>query len=90
MRRNFPDHHRYRARDLAPLLARATDENAPLITTAKDAVRLPADIRNRVMVLPVTVQLDDPAALMTLLAPALIPPYANNPATAPTGKTRSC
>lgn len=39
------------------------------MTTEKDAVRLPPDLRARVETLPVSVRWDDPAALDALLAP---------------------
>ncbi|HEY7411413.1 MAG TPA: tetraacyldisaccharide 4'-kinase [Vicinamibacteria bacterium] len=48
----FPDHHRYRAHELEAVLARARAVGADgVLTTAKDAVRLPADGLD----LPVTV-----------------------------------
>ncbi len=67
----FPDHHRYRPREVEPLLAEAARAGAVCITTAKDAVRLPAGLRGRVMVLPVAVRWRDPAALDRLLAATL-------------------
>ncbi|MFD1623762.1 tetraacyldisaccharide 4'-kinase [Azospirillum griseum] len=59
----FADHHPYRAAEVAALLDRAAALDALPITTAKDAVRLPADRRARVAVLPVAIAWDDPAAL---------------------------
>lgn len=59
----FPDHHRYRRAEVEPLLARARQAGALCITTAKDAVRLPADLRVQVAVMPVTVAWRDPVAL---------------------------
>ena len=49
----FADHHRYRRAEIERLLARAAREEALCITTSKDAVRLPADLRARVAVLPI-------------------------------------
>ena len=63
----FPDHHRYRRAEVEPLLARARQAGALCVTTAKDAVRLPADLRVRVAVMPVAVAWRDPAALDRLL-----------------------
>ena len=63
----FPDHHRYRRAEVEPLLARARQAGALCVTTAKDAVRLPADLRVRVVVMPVAVAWRDPAALDRLL-----------------------
>ena len=45
--------------------------NALCVTSAKDAVRLPADLRVRVMVMPVAVAWFDPAALDRVLKKAL-------------------
>ena len=52
-RTGFPDHHRYRAAELDRLIARAQAANALLVTTPKDGVRLPSDVRMQVMVLSV-------------------------------------
>ncbi|MBI5164592.1 MAG: tetraacyldisaccharide 4'-kinase [Magnetospirillum sp.] len=65
----FPDHHPYARRDIETLLAEAG--SAPLVTTAKDAVRLPADLRQRVTVLTVGLQWADEPALDRLLAGVL-------------------
>ena len=67
----FPDHHRYRRAEVERLLAQAARVGAMCVTTAKDAVRLPADLRTRVMVLPVAVSWRDPAKLDRLLAATL-------------------
>jgi len=66
-RHAFPDHHPYRAAELQRLLAEAQAVQAVLVTTAKDAVRLPAEWRARVEVLAVTAEFDDFAALDRLL-----------------------
>ncbi|HYD65959.1 tetraacyldisaccharide 4'-kinase [Azospirillum sp.] len=63
----FADHHPYTAAEVADLLARAEALNALPVTTAKDAVRLPADVRARVRVLPVCAVFDDAEALGALL-----------------------
>jgi tetraacyldisaccharide 4'-kinase len=67
----FPDHHRYRRAEVERLLASARQRDARCITTAKDAVRLPQDLRARIVVLPVVVAWHDPAALDRLLRYAL-------------------
>jgi tetraacyldisaccharide 4'-kinase len=54
------------------LLAEARSLGAEPVTTEKDAVRLPPAWRGRVLILPVRLRLDDPAALDALLAP-LVP-----------------
>ncbi len=63
--RFFPDHHPYRADEIATLREAAGD--ALLVTTEKDLVRLSPDQRGGIAVLPVHAQFDDPAALGRLL-----------------------
>ncbi|KQT53472.1 tetraacyldisaccharide 4'-kinase [Methylobacterium sp. Leaf456] len=70
--KSFSDHHPYRAGDLDALRALAQREGAHLVTTEKDAVRLPAG--ERVDVLRVALAFDDPAALRGQLAEALTAP----------------
>ena len=41
--RSYPDHHPYTASDIEDLKRKAAEHEARLITTAKDAMRLPAD-----------------------------------------------
>jgi tetraacyldisaccharide 4'-kinase len=69
--RAFPDHHRYTDRDLARLQAEASASGAALVTTAKDAARLPHELREAVRVIGVRLAWDDPAAPDALLAQAL-------------------
>ncbi len=64
----FPDHHRFRGEDLLRLEGLAASLGARLVTTAKDAVRLPASWRARVAVLRVAVAWDDTTALDRVLA----------------------
>lgn len=59
----FPDHHPYRDGDLEPLAAKGL----PLVTTAKDAVRLPHGWRERARVLAVSLAWRDEAALRGML-----------------------
>lgn len=58
---DFPDHYPYRQTDLDQLRARAQALGATLITTEKDALKLPASQRGAVTVLPVSLQLADPS-----------------------------
>ena len=69
--RAFPDHHRFRESELAALLREADGRGARLVTTAKDHVRLPPEVRARVEVLDVEVRFEDPAAMEAVLAPVL-------------------
>jgi tetraacyldisaccharide 4'-kinase len=51
--RSFPDHHIYRSEDIETLRLDAELRGAHLLTTEKDAVRLPPYFRSEVIVLPV-------------------------------------
>ncbi len=67
-RESFPDHHAFAPRELARLRARAAELGAVPVTTAKDAVRLPAEVRAVVRVLGVRLVWQDPGAVDALLA----------------------
>ena len=60
----FPDHHPYAEVELEHLLAVAQAQGAVLVTTSKDANRLPLQYRSKVIPIPLTI---DPAALDPLL-----------------------
>jgi tetraacyldisaccharide 4'-kinase len=64
----FPDHHPYRAAEIHRLLDRAARLGAVPVTTAKDAVRIPATLREEIDVIRVRLVWDDPASLDELLA----------------------
>lgn len=66
-RRPFPDHHHYMQAELDSLLAEAGRLDAVPVTTAKDAVRLPPAVRERVTVLTVSLAWEDPDAPEGLL-----------------------
>ncbi len=63
----FPDHHRYTAAEIARLRARARAEQAELVTTEKDYVRLTSIERDGILVLPVEARFEDLSQLMSLL-----------------------
>jgi tetraacyldisaccharide 4'-kinase len=67
----FPDHHAYRPAEIERLLADAARENAILVTTAKDRVRLPRAALGRIEILPVSLVWRDPPKLEALLGPIL-------------------
>lgn len=62
------DHQPLDTRLITRLLADAKAQNAQLVTTEKDAVRLPADLRGQVLSLPVRLTLADSAPLDAALA----------------------
>ena len=70
--RAYPDHHPYGDRDLAALDAEARRLGAGLVTTEKDAVRLPARFAARVGVLRVRLALENPEALRRRLRSILV------------------
>ena len=66
-RRPFPDHHPYTQAELEGLLTEASRLDAVPVTTAKDAVRLPPAVRERVQVLTVSLAWENPDAPEDLL-----------------------
>lgn len=64
---SFADHHPYSRGEITALLARAQARGLLPVTTEKDAMRLPVDLREAITILPVTVAFDEPAALDRLL-----------------------
>lgn len=62
----FADHHLYSEADLTRLHLEATQLGAELITTQKDWVRLPPEWRERVLVLDVSLALEDGDAELLL------------------------
>lgn len=68
---DFADHHPYNERDMKQLIARAEALRAQLITTTKDAVKIPAQFQGNLTILPVDLTLDNPAAMQGFLAQTL-------------------
>ncbi len=64
---SFPDHHSYDHDDLDRLRTRAAQNNATLITTEKDYVRVPDAFRKEVTTLPVHLALHDESEMLTFL-----------------------
>lgn len=69
--RAFPDHHAFSPAELKQLQKEAQRQGARLITTAKDAVRLPAGFRDQVMVAQAAINWHNADALAALLSPIL-------------------
>ncbi|MBE7211776.1 MAG: tetraacyldisaccharide 4'-kinase, partial [Gluconacetobacter diazotrophicus] len=61
------DHHRFRPAELAALQREADRRGAVLVTTPKDAVRLPDEVRRRVRIARPFLRWRDPAAPERLL-----------------------
>ena len=66
-RTSFPDHHRYSAVQLHRLQSNADARHAVLVTTPKDAVRLPTAFRKKMIILEVGLHWDDTEMINTLL-----------------------
>jgi tetraacyldisaccharide 4'-kinase len=69
--RSFSDHHPFTRDELQGLVEQAKEVDAHLVTTEKDAVRLPSDFKARVMTISVELHLDQPELLDALLLPVL-------------------
>jgi tetraacyldisaccharide 4'-kinase len=72
--RSFADHHPYSRHEVDDLLATAARLNAVPVTTAKDAVRLPNDMRPAILTLDITLVWDDETALDRWLVEKLTMP----------------
>ncbi|MCW8952136.1 MAG: tetraacyldisaccharide 4'-kinase [Rhodospirillales bacterium] len=70
-RRPFPDHHPYDERETRAILSIADSAGAIPVTTEKDAVRLPPELRSRVRTLKIRLRWDDEGALEKILEPVL-------------------
>ena len=75
------DHQKLARPMIQRLMKEAQSMNAQLVTTEKDAARLPADLRSGILSLPVRLEFDDASALENLLEPILrvISDQANRP-----------
>jgi tetraacyldisaccharide 4'-kinase len=70
-RRAFPDHHPYGYKEVREIVDSAWAAGALPVTTAKDAVRLPGDLRAPVMVVEVEVSWREPDLLDRILLKAV-------------------
>jgi tetraacyldisaccharide 4'-kinase len=68
---SFADHHAYTAADMAALAARAEAAQALLVTTEKDAVRLPEVFRSQMAVAEMALAFDQEDALARLIETAM-------------------
>jgi tetraacyldisaccharide 4'-kinase len=63
----YPDHHLFTPHDLKFLMKLANERNALLVTTDKDHVRLPAEVKPNVLRASVKARFEDEAAFAALL-----------------------
>ncbi|MBV8525269.1 MAG: tetraacyldisaccharide 4'-kinase [Acetobacteraceae bacterium] len=68
---SFPDHHRFRAREIDEVLRHAETLRAVPVTTRKDAMRLPPSVREAVRVADVQIAWEDEAKLDQMLSGVL-------------------
>jgi len=66
-RHAFADHQPYSSAMLAPILAEAERLGAQILTTEKDWVRIPEELRDRITPVPVTVSWDSAREVEALL-----------------------
>ena len=66
----YPDHFDYLEEDLTEMMAAAYAKNAMVVTTAKDYVRLPKGLKDRVEVFRVELVWDEPQRLQDLILAA--------------------
>ena len=69
--RSFADHAPYRRDLLRRLLAEAKSKGAQLVTTEKDAVRLPQELRSEILTFPVRLSFEHEARLDALVQHAV-------------------
>jgi tetraacyldisaccharide 4'-kinase len=65
---SFPDHYKYRQEDLLELQKLAKTHQAVLITTRKDAVKIPSSWRMGVHVLDIDIHFEDPERVYGFIA----------------------
>lgn len=70
-RHAFADHHPYSDDEIAALIAKAQEANARIVTTEKDAVRLPPELRAKVDAIPIELAWRNEAQRDAMLASAL-------------------
>ena len=71
VRQGFADHHRYARRELESLVNEAEQRGLTLVTTEKDAVRIPAADRATIASLPVTLAFEEAKSLEKLIMAAI-------------------
>mgnify|MGYP003324223550 FL=1 len=59
LEKKLADHQKFDIKMLTRLESEALAANAQLVTTEKDAVRLPINFRKKILILPVRLEIDD-------------------------------
>ena len=67
----FPDHYPFHPNEISELQVAAKNHNAFLVTTGKDYVRVPTNMRDQIGVVQLDVTWDNESALMSVLEPVL-------------------
>jgi tetraacyldisaccharide 4'-kinase len=82
-RRAFADHEPYSPAALGPILADAERAGALVVTTEKDWIRVPVELRDRITPVPVELSWDSAATIEALLDKLLTTPVARGRPPAP-------
>lgn len=64
---DFPDHHLYKKQEIISLLKHTKKQDARLITTQKDYIRLPKDLQKQIYMYKITLKWDDESALLRFI-----------------------
>jgi len=67
----YPNHYAYKDTDMKNLIDLAREDEATLITTEKDYVRIPKSFRKHIAVWPVSLQFEDELTLRRILHPII-------------------
>jgi tetraacyldisaccharide 4'-kinase len=67
----FSDHHLYTEYEIQDLLDKAKTKQAHLITTEKDHVRLPKDVKDKIKTLPITLNFENNKSVIEFLSDQL-------------------
>lgn len=68
---SYPDHYSYTEEDLKELMDAAQKQDALVVTTAKDYMRLPASLKEKIKPFSIHIVWDDPEALLNHIDAAL-------------------
>lgn len=74
---SYPDHCAYTEEDLRELMTAAAAQDAVVVTTAKDHVRLPPALRDKVQIFGIHVEWEDASQLVALIDEAVYQTHGN-------------